>query len=64
MPDTDNDVLITVDESCVISGDISRPTYYRAVKAGYLPAPIHPTKGTSRIWRSQLVAALRARGAR
>jgi len=57
------DELLTIDQCCAIVGGgkkISRPTYYRHVKEGRLPKPIHPTRGTSRVRKSELLAALNA----
>jgi hypothetical protein len=57
-----NPDYLTIKEACAIVGGVSKPvhysTYYRGVKAGRLPAPEHPTPGTSRIRRSALIAAL------
>ena len=43
----------TVDAACrMIGGDdapIHRSTYYRGVRAGFYPAPEHPSPGISRV---------------
>jgi predicted DNA-binding transcriptional regulator AlpA len=58
--------FITIKEACrIIGGDkpISPSTYYRAVKAGRLPAPEHLTAGIVRVRLSALTEALNAKGA-
>lgn len=42
----------TVDDACEIIGGtkpISKPTFYRGVKAGRFPPPFHPSPGISRV---------------
>ena len=52
---------LTIKEACRIIGG-SKPvdpaTYYRGVKAGWLPAPEHPTPGVSRVRKQKLIEAL------
>ena len=63
MPNEPANELITIEDACRIIGGtqpISSATFYRQVKAGRLPGPIHPTPGISRIRRSELIAAIAA----
>ena len=57
----DDDDLLTVDEACAIIGGktkpINRATYYRGVKRGDYPAPVHPSPGLSRIPKRELLEA-------
>jgi predicted DNA-binding transcriptional regulator AlpA len=60
MQDSDPEFL-TIKAACQLVGGnkpISLPTFYRAVKAGRLPAPEHPTPGISRVRRSKLLEML------
>ncbi len=55
--------FITISEACEIIGGKGRPikpcTFYRGVKAGRYPGPVHPVPGISRIVKGNLVNALR-----
>ena len=54
--------LGTIEAVCAeIGGDrpINRATYYRGVKAGIYPAPVHPTPGISRVVMPKLREAIR-----
>lgn len=56
------DDLITVEAACAVIGGtekpVSRPTYYRGVKAGLYPAPVHPSPGIARVRKAKLIAML------
>ena len=55
--------FITIHEACEIIGGKGRPikpcTFYRGVKAGRYPRPVHPVPGISRIVKGKLVSALK-----
>lgn len=55
--------FITISEACEIIGGKGRPikpcTFYRGVKAGRYPRPVHPVPGISRIVKGKLVSALK-----
>ena len=56
-----NCALITISDACCLIGGtqpISRATFYRHVKTGRFPAPVHPSPGISRVRKSDLVAAI------
>jgi predicted DNA-binding transcriptional regulator AlpA len=57
----ETDDLITADEACRLIGGsdrpISKPTFYRGIKAGRYPAPVHPSPGIARWFKSTLLAA-------
>jgi len=56
-----DDILITIEDACEIVGGtkpIDPATFYRGVKAGRFPKPVHPMPGISRIWKSRLLAVL------
>jgi hypothetical protein len=56
--------LGTVRTACkVIGGDkpVHPTTYYRGVKLGIYPPPVHPSPNTSRVDLDKLEAAVRAR---
>jgi hypothetical protein len=64
-PDTpDVPELITIEEGCEDIGGKKKPchpsTYYRGVRAGIYPPPVHPSPNISRIVRPALAAAIRA----
>ena len=54
--------LITIKAACRVVGGEERPihpaTYYRGVRAGRYPPPIHVSPGVSRISLSKLLAKL------
>ena len=54
--------FITIKAACRVVGGEERPihpaTYYRGVRAGRYPPPIHVSPGLSRISLSQLLAKL------
>jgi hypothetical protein len=55
--------LVDIKEACRIIGGtkpIHPATYYRGVKAGIYPAPVHPAPGIARVILPELIAALRA----
>jgi hypothetical protein len=55
----------TIAQACRIIGGDEKPvhfvTYYRGVKAGIYPPPVHPSPGISRVDLPKLREALRAR---
>jgi predicted DNA-binding transcriptional regulator AlpA len=57
----DDDELLTIGQACRILGGsekpIDRATYYRGVKRGDYPAPVHPSPGLSRIPKRELLEA-------
>ena len=56
--------FVSIEEACrIIGGDkpIHPSTYYRGVRGGIYPAPVHPAPNVSRVLVPQLMAALRAR---
>ena len=57
--------LITIKEACADIGGKAKPvhpsTFYRGVRLGIYPAPVHPAPNVSRVVRPDLAAALRAR---
>ena len=56
--------LGSIEAACrLIGGDkpIHPGTYYRGVKLGIYPAPIHPSPNVSRVDMDKLEAAVRAR---
>jgi hypothetical protein len=58
--------LGTIKAACeVVGGDkpIHPVTYYRGVKLGIYPPPIHPSPNVSRVDLDKLEAAIRARAA-
>lgn len=53
--------FVTIDDACAMIGGskpISRATYYRHVKTGRFPPPVHPSPGISRVRRPDLIHAL------
>ena len=54
--------FITVMEACAVVGGESKPinpaTYYRGVKAGRYPAPVHVSPNIVRVSRSKLIERL------
>jgi hypothetical protein len=59
----DNDEFITVEQGCRIIGGEAKPihrsTYYRGVRAGLYPAPLHPSPGISRLSKRRCEEARR-----
>jgi hypothetical protein len=57
--------LVSIKEACRIIGGNESPvhpsTYYRGVRNGIYPAPVHPSPNISRVEVLELAAALRAR---
>lgn len=58
---SNEDDLLTADEVCRLIGGterpISKPTFYRAIKAGRYPPPVHPSPGIARWVKSAVLAA-------
>ena len=54
--------LITVDDACRLIGGESKPidraTYYRGVKAGRYPKPVHVSPNIVRVSRPKLIERL------
>jgi hypothetical protein len=54
--------FITIDAACRIIGGEEKPihfaTFYRGVRAGRYPAPVHVSPNVARVSRSKLIAAL------
>jgi hypothetical protein len=56
--------LVSIEQACKdIGGDkpVHPSTYYRGVRNGIYPAPVHPSPNISRVVRPVLAAAIRAR---
>ena len=52
---TDDDELIPLKTACEILGGFHVATYYRGVKAGRLPKPVHPSPNISRVSKRQVL---------
>jgi hypothetical protein len=57
--------FVSIEEACRIIGGNESPvhpsTFYRGVRNGIYPAPVHPSPNVSRVVVSELAAAIRAR---
>jgi predicted DNA-binding transcriptional regulator AlpA len=53
----DDDELIAVKEGCTLLGGMHVASYYRGVRAGRFPAPVHPSPNISRLSKRKVLEA-------